>query len=247
MISKKSIRAGALAIAGLVAAWAVPYFAPGVAREVRDLTRNSPEIRVEVLTDFDLFRQNLGDFLPSGIVPASVHSIPPPPGGRITHHWLRKVGAVDAIMTPIEIVVRNDKDSPVLITGVELTIVDRQPPLTGKHLVEAVGGGPLGPLSLRADLDEGGGVPKYFVDKYGNPTEKAFPLKLEPEEFEVIDLYVFSLNCDCRWIATLSYVSKNGTSIAEIGNRNEPFRTSGISNAETYRWDGHAWVCGEGC
>jgi len=69
-----------------------------------------------------------------------------------------------------------------------------------------------------------------------------FPYKISSTDPEVFQITAETVNCDCEWIAVLSWQSagRNGTKI--IDNLGEPFRTVGRANAR-YLCDGLGKQC----
>lgn len=145
-----------------------------------------------------------------------------------------------ARVSTVFITVQGAGPTSVVLTGLQIKVVSRQPPLHATVL-DPVCGGPLPYRAVDVDLDLE--QPKVATrplagEQIAAAQEKgwrldpiAFPYQVSTAESEVFMIEAKTVECYCEWIAEFSWASAGRTGTLIADNKGKPFRTSGDKNA----------------
>lgn len=157
-----------------------------------------------------------------------------PDNSRNWQTWRPAAGGASASPGKVEIFVKGKPGVDVFLTGLHVTVLDRRPPLMG-----TVVGAPCGDATefrwLDVDLDY---YPTRVIPHYDaelavaapsewRRTPIKFPYKISASASEGFLITARTKNCDCAWIAKLSWSSTDGRSdTIQIDDHGKPFRTT---------------------
>ncbi|MGH2698468.1 MAG: hypothetical protein ACRDJL_04620 [Actinomycetota bacterium] len=250
-IRRSRLKAGVLALSGLIAGSAVSYFFPGVWRDIRATFIDDKPVEVTLLNHpVSLRTQGAGAaYLPAFVVPGEADELTPPPGFEAhpeeRFEWAKTLGGVDANFTQVKVVVRGTSSGPVILQDLRVNVVDRQPPLEGIY-VPPSGGDLVDVRWVNVALDES--PPRISGGEGFIPGEGKwnFPLQVTESETEVFYIVAATESCDCRWTAELFYLANGQEESITIDNDGRPFRTTARSNATSscQSHDGRTLECG---
>lgn len=184
---------------------------------------------------------------PSVMIPRPLDEIPRPPntageGSQDMREWAYELGGVDAETTVVSFRAESDLNQRILITDVQVKVLERRPPMQGTWIApDGAGGAPL--RILRVDLDSD---PPSSTREHREQEEPwNFPLWVSQDEFEVFSVIASTGSCDCSWVIELYYVEDGEQKRVIINKNGEPFRTTATNNAtdETFapRIDSDPW------
>lgn len=241
----------------LLAAWAVPYFAPGIWNSLKRNVGGVGDISVTVLTadQFDSRRLSSGGL----VVPRSRAEVADARGRMSTAEytrWGRDAGGVDGGSTAVRLVLRGTTPERVTIQKISATVTKKEQPAEGLVVISEKGG-VVTPRHMSVDLESGSST---WFDEQGKPTGPA-TLWINNQEEEVVDVVGYTesyspaeYGCDCRWTIEITY--SNGRSSPRTINVGPPgggtFRTSAVGRASVWnestgqcsdKLPGRAW-CG---
>jgi hypothetical protein len=226
----------------LVAAWAVPYFVPGLWRQVRQASGQEP-LTVTVLTADQFKSEAHQDASDQTVVPRPLSEVKRALESLDAEdytRWEKSVGGVDATSTLIRLVVRGTSSERVTIQRIDVEVTRRDPPLPGLLVTEPTGG-VAEPHYLRADLETGEVV---WSDGEGNPIGPLSVWVSNTEE-EIFDLIAFTeaypgsqdkVGCDCHWLVKLTYTVGGGEPQVKLVGPPEgsDFRTTATLHAASW-------------
>jgi len=226
----------ATALLSLLLGWAVSYFAPGVWNSITGTLGKSP-LEVRVITDADRIesaRNNARQYL----VHHPISEVGPPPSGVDPdgrYQWAHSMNGVDAWESYVELIIRGRSADPVVLLGIDINVVSRQPPLRGTLLsYDGLGAG-IDVRKVHVDLDSD--EPRTFHFTEDLKETEIFPLRVSDTELEVIDLVVSTGSCDCRWTAELHYEVGGKEGSIQVDSHGQPFRTAAPANgSQSYHW-----------
>jgi hypothetical protein len=166
--------------------------------------------------------------------------IPPTSICREWREWARPKGGVDARWTKVQVVVEARTEGQVLIDRVEIELLRKREPISGTYAFCPVGGASASPREIFVRLDDD--PPSIrFVERGDEPVTE-FLFTLGHGEVETFRVYAVAERRYCEWIARLSYVANGRRDFIEISDEGDPFRTTGVTNAQAYAWMGDEWT-----
>lgn len=152
--------------------------------------------------------------------------------------WPPAAGGASASPGQVEVFVKGRPGADVFLTGLHVEVRDRRPPLTGT-IMRA----PCGDVAqfrwLDVDLDHS---PVRAISHYDSELAVAappqwrrtpikFPYRVSTSDSEAFLITTRTKNCDCAWIAKLSWSSTDGRSdTITINDRGKPFQTTSSSH-----------------
>ena len=136
--------------------------------------------------------------------------------------------------------VQGRTDADVVLTGMDVQVVERSEAPTGVLLQDPCGdAGAFRYLGVDLDPDPPE-VVSYFSDPAGQGITDVsvqerqpvrFPYHVSASEAEVFSVTAWALSCDCEWKIELSWQSQGRSGTTVIDDSGEPFRTVGLGNA----------------
>jgi hypothetical protein len=238
------LKRAAIAAIGLVAAWAVGFFGPGLWESAKVAAGQDP-LAVAVLVD-----QQMGTFLSDDvdeeIVPGvTLSQFPKEPmtddefAEVETRGWTYSPDEIDAMTTAVRLVFTGTRSETVTMQKLSIRVTDRRPPARAMNYQQGKGASAT-PHYIRANIDSGEIV---WTDDKGRPTPPSI-LVFSRGEQEIIDLLATTTECDCYWVLDVTYSVGSKTGILTVPARGH-FRTSALSRtARFYEGDsGGKWKC----
>ncbi|MEV6266725.1 hypothetical protein AB0L64_06150 [Kribbella sp. NPDC051936] len=228
-------RAG-VSVVGLVAAWAVGFFGPGLWESAK-VAAGQDALGVVILRDYQIPTDAEFHF-DQVIVPERLSRFPWPDGQAaadgaptVKPAWTYRADEVDAMTTAIRLVFTGTRSDTVVIQKFALRVTERRPPVRGILTLDAQGGEatPMEPRYLRANLDTGNLAWRTGEDK---PTSPA-PLALDRGDQLIVDVIAATTKCDCDWVVDVTYTSGSETATMTMPPRGH-FRTSSLSRAAVW-------------
>jgi hypothetical protein len=135
--------------------------------------------------------------------------------------YMHSKGGIDGFNTSVTIVVQGRDERSVVLTGIDVHVLDRRPP-HGTY-IDIGGGADLPPRLLSVDLDD----PRpTATPRTTGSTAWSFPLKVSSTDPEVFILTAQTSKCDCKWVAELEYVASGKPGSIRIDDNGKPFRTA---------------------
>ncbi|MGH9212497.1 MAG: hypothetical protein ACRD2C_17750 [Acidimicrobiales bacterium] len=149
-------------------------------------------------------------------------------------------GGVPASPLVLRFTVQGRTEADVVLTGMDVQVVERREAPTGVLLQDACGDtGAFRYLGVDLDPD-----PPEVVSYFSDPADRGitdvseqerqpvrFPYHVSASEAEVFSVTAWALRCDCEWKVELSWQSQGRSGTTVIDDSGEPFRTVGLSNA----------------
>jgi hypothetical protein len=226
----------------LIIGWAVTYFAPGIWASLTGLAGKRP-VQVQVLVKPDDFTSGV-PWVPTYVIPRSLTRGELPVSGDDRgnlYEWANQMAGTNATDTLVRLVIRGDSASPVILQNLDVEVVNRQPALAGTFIGQDGLGSGVTVRYVSADLDS---TPPdvRFVNPAGE-TLDVLPLQVTPSDVEVIDIYAFSLECDCEWVVNLVFAVDGETESMTVDDDGKPFRTTSDTAATPrWIWNGNKWM-----
>ncbi|WP_116213268.1 helix-turn-helix domain-containing protein [Streptomyces olivoreticuli] len=174
--------------------------------------------------------------------------VPPPPARGATDGWASALHAVPAGNLRMEVTVQGTGNTPVVLHGLYVHVVDSgKAPARNGYTMGAGCGGELAPASFAIDLDDASPRPRPVPGKEGErPTSTTdFPYKVSATDPQVLDIDASTLGHDVRWKLELAWSSGGRQQITTIDDHGRPFRTTALSNDHRYWYNAagpNAWV-----
>jgi hypothetical protein len=138
-------------------------------------------------------------------------------------NYMHSKGGIDGFNTSVTIVVQGRDERSVVLTGVNIRILERRKP-HGTY-VDIGGGADLPPRLLSVDLDD----PRPIARPRTTGSEAwSFPLQVSTRDPEVFILTAQTSKCDCKWVAELDYVASGKRGSVRIDDNGKPFRTAAV-------------------
>jgi hypothetical protein len=146
--------------------------------------------------------------------------------------WAPVADGVPVAPAQVQLTVQGTGEAEVVLTGLEVRVVDRRAPMTGTMLNR--GCGDIADYRLLyVDLDKR--PPTYTSENlYQEPTEGVpdwavkplqFPYHVSLSDAETFVIVASTSACDCDWVVDLSWASEGNTGKIAIDNHGMPFRT----------------------
>ncbi len=157
---------------------------------------------------------------------------PPPedlgssPDARL--RWAADNQGVDADVTVVEVIVEGTGEAPVILRSLTVDVVGRDEPPEGAF-VAAEGAGAIAVRRFDVDLEQDPPTAVFAAPDEPTPGQEEpidFPYRVSLTDPEVFNLYASARSCDCRWTATLHWVSGGEEGSTVIDDGGEPFRTA---------------------
>lgn len=180
----------------------------------------------------------------SYVTETPIAEVGPPPRGQDAcvgrFEWAEDYDAVQADFSTMRFRVDATTDEPVYITGVNVVVDDRDPPLAGVHLACPGRGVDVPERTVFADLSNE--VPSVAVkDKDGTPVD-SIHFVVRKGEAESFLTTVSAPTCDCRWHIEVRLEVDGEEHTEVVDDDGRPFRTTSTDDAPTYRWRDGGWV-----
>lgn len=235
-------------VMSLLAAWAVPYFAPGIWNSLKRNVGGVGDISVTVLTadQFDsrlLSNREL-------VVPRSLAEVADA-RQRMNREeyirWGRSSGGVDGGSTAVRLVLRGTTPERVTIQKISATVTRKEQPVEGLFVISEKGGA-VTPHHMSVHLESGSST---WYDAQGKPTDPA-TFWVSNQEEEVVDVVGYAgpsspaeSGFDCYWTIEITY--SDGRSSPRTINVGPPgggtFRTSAVGRASV--WNASTGQCSD--
>lgn len=152
------------------------------------------------------------------------------PGAR--ERWVAGHGGVDSDTSYVNITVQGTSARAVILTGLRIDVVRREPPLAGTTVREQCGDA-FWARFFAADLDQDPPAIAPSVDNRQEvefegaaPEPIDFPYTVTEGDPELFSLIASTVTCYCEWTATLEWRVGDDTGTSLITDGGEPFRTS---------------------
>lgn len=239
-----------------LAASAIAYFSPGLWQQTAEKTGlASAPIEVEVVSDPELIQGGgVKHHIANFVIPRPINEIGAPPAGNTAsgrYPWAHELGGVDAGESLVRLVVNGTSPSAVVLLGLRVEILDRQPPTEGSHVTVSGGGAAQSVRYFHIDLDQPAPVPEY-VGSSGEDQEAPFPYRVSQGELEVIDVTAFTGASDVRWQLVLEYSAEGKQDRIVVDDNGDPFQTTAAADQvnwsgageppqTAYWWNGEEW------
>jgi hypothetical protein len=236
--TRRSLIAVGAFIATTLFATALAYYFPGISHSTREALAPSPtsapprplEIKVEPP------RSN------QWIINQPIDKLGSPPGYCDTdgyYTWVRNLEAIPSY-NKIYITITAKADTVVVVTGLQVRVLDRKPALRGIVLDCPVGDAEE-LKSITVDLDKRVPIAELATEDERPTTH--FDLRIKKGTSEVFVLWAASKKALVTWEADL-ILSVNGERQRHIIRDNtNPYRTTPWDQrAKLYQWDGSKWT-----
>ncbi len=212
----------------------------GLWNYTRDKVAPTPPLRLNVVTNPSFWNEptvNFGDF--TYVVPRKTSEIGKPPPGYSWdwHEWAHGIGGVNT-WTNVQLTLEGRHESEVLISGVNVEVLERRPPLKGSAISIPGGGASPSARVVRVDLDRN--PPK--VTYSDREESKPFAISLPKGEVGVVYIDATSAKYDVEWILRLAVIVDGKPELRTIDDGGKPFRTTSDVNARRFVWSGGRWA-----
>lgn len=242
VVSKRSIAVAAL-IGAAFLAWAVPFYAPGMVKQITSLFRQDPPqpppVQVTVAPEFSSI----------WLFPSTRSALGDPPAEYCDtneyRRWLRTAKATPTF-NDFGVVLRANTDATVIVEGMSIRVLKRLRPLGGILLDCPIGGGGggVGPIGFATINFDHARPSIAYTDAYGEPT-KRLTFRLE----KGIDQHL-----SIRGESETSFVTWEASLLLTVDGQRQPFRlrdpdtqgpfslTPRNGGSTTYLWGGDQWI-----
>jgi hypothetical protein len=158
----------------------------------------------------------------------------------VLDRWAAQHGGVSAAYQKITVTVQSLRSRAVLLTSLEIRLTRRAPPLAGTHLRQLIAGCGGQPVrAFAADLDRPLPYPQPLARMAGEITKRriaSFPFRITDVDPEYIELYVYTLGCDCSWVAVLHWTADGAEGSTVLLDNGKPFRVTSTMRAPGYTY-----------
>lgn len=245
---RRAMTASAIALLGVVGTltlqWLVPKVFETASSAVSDEARRQRPVDVAVATDLIEF-QRVSLTPRAYVVPRTPREIIAEARRQETYDaydpaWKYAMGGVDAYYTEVQLVVQGRDETPVILQGVEVDVVERREPLTGV-LIQEPGGDLVDVRYIAVDLDPT--QPKVSLGSGFTPGEGEwkFPLSVSSTEAETLYIFASTDACHCSWNTRIHFTYRGEAGSLQIDNAGAPFRTTAVGNVtQSYSIDADA-------
>ncbi|MFI8521308.1 helix-turn-helix domain-containing protein [Streptomyces sp. NPDC085481] len=165
--------------------------------------------------------------------------VPPPPPPQDTRGWARALGGTDGGHMQLQLTVTGRTQAPVVLSKLNVRVVERGEPLDGAVYSMADGcGSGITPQTFDLDLD----APRPFLKPVaGHDADRVVPAKDFPYQVATGDAQVLNLDVHTEkhvsaWYLELEWSSGAQRGTVRVDDGGEPFRTSAIEGRPTYGW-----------
>jgi len=219
-------RVGALAGSAVVG-WVVSQSLPALWQNASEKVGIAPApLQVSVVRDPDLITTLDAVVNYMFVVRSPIESVGAPPSGefeRGRYPWGKSLGGVDALYTPVRLVIRGRSDAPVILESLDVEVVRKGAPIRGT-LVGYSGQGAGQPVRFfDVDLDRTPPSVSYLK----NDTEEVlFPFRVTRSDVEVFDIAAHTVRHDVRWRLRLHYAAADEQGTMTFDDRGRPFETT---------------------
>jgi hypothetical protein len=146
----------------------------------------------------------------------------------------------------LEIALQATSAKSVLLTGLDIDVLHRRPPLAGLLLASPGTGAPLDVRHFEVDLDPSTPTVKAYEEHFeqnelGLWTRPAdFPFKVSESDPEYFQILFSTTTCDCEFVGVLRWIADGRKGQTRIDNGGKPFRL-------TARTAMTSWFTPRGC
>ncbi|MGW6837487.1 helix-turn-helix domain-containing protein [Streptomyces sp. NPDC054949] len=173
--------------------------------------------------------------------------VPPPSAPQDTRGWARALGAVDAGAMQLQLTAKGRTDEAVVITGIDVRVVERGAPLAWRAFSMGDGcGSGITPQTFDIDLDDARPVTRAKDGQDGGSTvpAKGFPFKVSSHDPQVFNLDVHTEGHLASWYLEVGWSSGDRRGTVRVDDGGRPFRTSALEGRPRYGWwpDRSEWV-----
>ncbi|MGI5447853.1 helix-turn-helix domain-containing protein [Streptomyces sp. CA-243310] len=173
--------------------------------------------------------------------------VPPPSAPQDTRGWARALGAVDAGAMRLQLTAKGRADEAVVITGIDVRVVERAAPLPWRAFSMGDGcGSGITPQTFDIDLDDARPVTRAKDGQDGGSTvpAKGFPFKVSSHDPQVFNLEVHTEGHLASWYLEVGWSSGDRRGTVRVDDGGRPFRTSALEGRPRYGWwpDRSEWV-----
>jgi hypothetical protein len=152
------------------------------------------------------------------------------------------MGAADAGVTQVRLVITGLSETDVLIDALQVRVLKREKALLGTHIVCPVGGASGTPRQIEIELQEQPPLTRYVAE--GGESTEPFLFILRKGENEVFYLSAYAREDAYDWIADLLLLVNGKRHIIRIDNDGRSFRTTATTRAQTAYWYSGRWTVG---
>ncbi|MEV0545082.1 hypothetical protein [Nocardia salmonicida] len=152
--------------------------------------------------------------------------------------WARSNGAIEGWRNLVRVTVTGSRaDQPVVLEGLRIEVLRRDPPVAG-FVTGSQCGGPLDRRSFSADLDQAPVILKSEPAKAGQNPEQArdFPYTVSKSTVEQFYLKLTAQTCNCDWRAVLEWTSGEHKGEVVIDNGGSAFKIHGTQDYPRYEF-----------
>ncbi|MER6388672.1 helix-turn-helix transcriptional regulator [Streptomyces sp. NPDC001523] len=173
--------------------------------------------------------------------------VPPPSAPQDTRGWAKALGAVDAGAMQLQLTAKGRTDEAVVITGIDVRVVERGAPLAWRAFSMGDGcGSGITPQTFDIDLDDARPVTRAKDGQDGGSTvpAKGFPFKVSSHDPQVFNLDVHTEGHLASWYLEVGWSSGDRRGTVRVDDGGRPFRTSALEGRPRYGWwpDRSEWV-----
>jgi hypothetical protein len=140
--------------------------------------------------------------------------------------WAREHGGVDGSSQIVLVELRARTDEPVTVTGIEVTIRDRKPPVKGWYSVRMPAGDVVPIRRATIDLDTPTATVRYHKDYRDLAGTDHLVLSVSRSKPEDIQLEANTDEALVEWKAKVLYSGADGTGSVVVDDNGQPFRVS---------------------
>lgn len=167
------------------------------------------------------------------------------------HAWARRLGGIDVANSYLRLTIQGTTESAVTLQGIRVRIVKRSS--IGNAMLYTLGwgcgAGPAVPRKFSIDLDRTSPSlhPEEGSDDSGAPIRApSFPLVINSENPEIIDIDGNISRSECSWELLLDWTSGNKSGVTVINDGGSPFKTTAPNRKVNiyYSGRGSGWVNG---
>jgi hypothetical protein len=189
--------------------------------------------------------QSNGTCGPGWVIPHPVEALGPVPPGydpddpNARQEWVDSHGGVDADHTTAVVTVQGTRAQAVILTGLRVDVVRREPPMSGINLFEGCGdlfAARFFEVALDQDPPEVG--PSVDLRNQGGGDIEVdpidFPYTVTDSDPELFSIIAWTEDCYCEWTATLEWRVGEREGESLILDEGKPFRVSASTNAPGY-------------
>ncbi|MFE7412421.1 helix-turn-helix domain-containing protein [Streptomyces laurentii] len=243
--SRRGVLAGAAAVAAVAVAVPLVYVLASGDKPAGDDAKGSegPPAPLSAGISSYNWAEPCGQYY---VLDQAPEHVPPPPAPQDTRGWARALGGIDGGHMQLQITVTGRTQEPVVLSGLNVRVVQREEPLDGTTYSMGDGcGSGITPQTFDVDLD----APRPFVKPVAGQDgdrvvpAKNFPYKVATGDPQVLNLDVHTEKYAATWYLELKWSSGEQHGTVRVDDGGKPFRSSAIEGRPTYgyRIDTGAW------